>query len=269
MNAQHTKTDITVWVAMPTDGKRATLALALASLLQQRHALAGVLLYENGRDFGAERPEVMQLIKLLRARGVRVAVRYTCLPQEGFTRLRHEMLLECQHLGASHVLLMDDDALLDPDALGLLAGLAATQPSLGWASPLLLYPESYECRWGEEIDPQWQLILRHWTPKDGPEVLCNACHMAATTCLFIHLKRAMELGGFDFHAHLPDFAEDRFFTARFFGRFDTFVHRGARCHITSGMSNEGKRWRMPVNKLLLQEGLAVQLDPAVLARLRA
>jgi hypothetical protein len=257
-----------VWVAIPTDGTRGTLSLCLASLAIQERLPTGILICENGSRLSMEQDTVVQMIKFLRASGVQIVMHYCDLPREGFTKLRHHMLQACHSLRAEHVLLLDDDAMLTTLAFRKLIDVALEHPKFGWVSPVLLYPESLSRTWGAGLDFNWRMLLRRWSPDDGPEIVLDQCVMAATTCLLVHLERCLDLGGFDFYQFLPDFAEDRFFTARFFGRHQTIVHRGAECYVTSGMANEGKRWKMPVDKLLLREELAKQLHPSVLEHLR-
>jgi len=201
-----------VWAAIPTDGTRRTLSLSLASLAMQDRLPTGILIVENGSRLSMEQDIVVQMIKFLRASGVQIVMHYCELPKEGFTKLRHNMLQACHSLCAEYVLLLDDDAMLTPSGLHKMMAVALEHPNIGWVSPVLLYPESLSRTWSVGLDPNWQMLLRRWSPEDGPEIVLDECPMAATTCLLVHLERSLDLGGFDFYEFLPDFAEDRFFT---------------------------------------------------------
>lgn len=251
-----------LWIAIPTNGERGTLALALSSLLQQKVIPVGVILFENGEIFSSSQPIVVEMIKFLRAKGIKVIIEIWSLPSEGFTLLRHELLLSCERSGATHVLMMDDDAMLGTGALECLCSTASSSENFGWASPLLLYPESFS-RTTANLPAEWEPILTPFLGDENEQILVNICPMAATTCLLIDLKNSLQLGGFDFYEFLQDFGEDRFFTARFWGKYETIVHRGAVCFVTSGMKNEGRRWKIPANKLFLRKELLSQLHPRV------
>lgn len=252
-----------LWVAIPTNGERATIALALASILQQSLIPEGIIICENGRKLSTVQPAVVELIKFLREKGVKVVVEFRNLPDEGFTFLRHELLQSCEQKSSTHVLMMDDDAMLASGSLDLLCSVAMSREHFGWASPLLLYPESISSKKFAKFAPEWEPILIPFSGNSADEVLINVCPMAATTCLLVDLKNSMNIGGFNFWQYIKDFGEDRFFTARFWGKYDTVVHRGAVCYVTSGMECEGKNWRIPVNKLFLRDELIQQLHPRV------
>lgn len=252
-----------LWITIPTNGERITIAVALSSILLQKITPVGVIICENGEALASSQCVVREMIKFLRAKGVKIIIEFRLLPPEGFTLLRHELLLSCQKLGATHVLMLDDDAMLGAGALDSLCSIALSNNNFGWASPVLLYPESH-FELADTLPVEWEPILTSFKGDTSDEVLSNTCPMAATTCLLIDVENSLQLGGFDFYEYIRDFGEDRFFTARFWGKYETFVHRGAVCYVTSGMRNEGKKWKIPANKLFLREELLVQLDPRII-----
>jgi hypothetical protein len=80
----------------------------------------------------------------------------------------------------------------------------------------------------------------------------------------LDVEKSLKLGGFDFSEALKDFGEDRFFTAKFYGKHDTFVHKDALCYISHPMKEEGKNWKIPVNKLFLNPKLSCFLHDDIL-----
>ena len=252
-----------VWIFIPTNGKRKNLAISLMSLLYHLDFFDGVYIHENGVEHTSEDIVVHQMIAFLKAKGKTVLIEYSNLPVKSLTQLRQNFLLKARNLNIKYMLLLDDDAVLGKDCLENLVSTIKLTENFGWVSPVLIYPQSYYPEFENKIYDFWRFLL---VPKkvDEEEIIKNKCYMATTTCLLIDVDKSLKLGGFDFSKSLRDFGEDRFFTAKFYNKYDTYVHRGALCYVSHPMKEEGKNWKIPINKLFLNPELSVFLDKKIL-----
>lgn len=251
------------WIAIPTNGKRETAVLTLASLLHHLDYFQGVYIWENGINHASNNIIFHQIISFLKSLNKTIIIKYSNLPDNSFTKLRNQMLLQAKSDGVEKLLLLDDDVILGKDCLNNLLGTVQLSEKFGWASPLLLYPESNYHSFSNKIYDFWRYIL---IPKKENEesIVKNKCYMAGTTCLLIDVQNSLAVGGFDFHEELKDFGEDRFFTAKFFNKFDNFVNRDAIAFLTYPILNEGKNWKIPINRLLLSPNISKFLDKEVI-----
>lgn len=251
------------WIAIPTNGKRGTILLTLTSLLQQINYFQGIYIWENGIEHASNNLIFHQLIALLKSLNKSIVIKYSNLPNNSFTNLRHQILLQAKRDGVDNLLLLDDDVILGDNCLKKLLETSNMSEKFGWVSPILTYPETNYHSFSDKIYDFWKYILL--PKKEGEDtILKNKCYMAGTTCLLVNVENSIAIGGFDFYEELKDFGEDRFFTAKFFNKYDTFVNRDSIAFLTYPLSSEGKGWKIPINRLLLNPIIANSLDQEVI-----
>ncbi|MBY4897824.1 glycosyltransferase [Cupriavidus sp. AU9028] len=103
-----------VQILIPTRNRPAALAVTLAALIGQRFADFGVIVLDQSDGApGYDAPECQAVVRLLRARGHAVELDRN-LPRRGLAQQRHALL---QRADAPYVLFLDDDVILEPEAL--------------------------------------------------------------------------------------------------------------------------------------------------------
>jgi glycosyltransferase involved in cell wall biosynthesis len=109
-------------VLIPTFRREAALAVTLTSLLGQTFRDFRIVVsdQDDAADAAAAR-EVAAIVRVLRARGTRVALRKH-LPRRGMAEQR-QFLLDC--VRAPYALFLDDDVILEPDLLSRLVATLA------------------------------------------------------------------------------------------------------------------------------------------------
>jgi glycosyl transferase family 2 len=109
-------------VLVPTYGRHAALAVTLTSLLGQTFRGFRVIVSDQHESSpAADAPEVKAIVRVLRTRGVPVAV-HRHLPRRGMAEQR-QFLLDCAR--GRYALFLDDDVILEPDLVERLVGALA------------------------------------------------------------------------------------------------------------------------------------------------
>ena len=104
-------------VLVPTYGRHAALAVTLTSLLGQTFRDFRVVVSDQFEAAAAaDAPEVQAIVRVLRARGLPVAI-HRHLPRRGMAEQR-QFLLDCAR--GRQALFLDDDVILEPDLLARL-----------------------------------------------------------------------------------------------------------------------------------------------------
>ncbi|MGN6688631.1 MAG: glycosyltransferase [Actinomycetales bacterium] len=109
-----TRTDLEV--AIPTADRPACLAATLTSLAGQRVRPARVVVSDQGESPAAAEPAVVAALRLLEHLGVAVDL-HRHLPRRGLAEQRQHLV---EATSRRELLLLDDDVLLAPAALGLM-----------------------------------------------------------------------------------------------------------------------------------------------------
>jgi GT2 family glycosyltransferase len=106
-------------ILIPTYGRPAALAVTLTSLVGQTFRDFRVVVSDQGEAPALDAPEARAVVRVLRARGVPVAI-HRHVPPRGMAEQRQFLLDEAT---GAFALFLDDDVILEPD---LIARLVAT-----------------------------------------------------------------------------------------------------------------------------------------------
>ena len=97
-------------VLVPTRDRAAALAVTLSGLLAQEVTARLVLADQTPGRSAVDRPEIASLLTVMRRRGWDVEVLHRPEPGRGVTEQRAFLL---GHVRATHLLMLDDDVLLE------------------------------------------------------------------------------------------------------------------------------------------------------------
>lgn len=104
----------TVEVLIPSGGRKAGLAIVLASLFGQSYREFDLVVSDQGDDEEMlDSPEIQTIVRAFRYRGRRVRP-FRHLPRRGMAEHRHFLLSQSE---AEYVHFLDDDVLLEPEVL--------------------------------------------------------------------------------------------------------------------------------------------------------
>ncbi len=211
-------------VLIPTCERPAALATTLATLAAQTHRDFRVIVSDQSETSVFERGEVRAVIRWLAHRGVPVQ-EHRHLPKRGVAEQRH-FLLGCS--SAPHVLMLDDDVLLEPWVLSLLQRVLleqrcgfATNAFIGLSfkgdersheQPLELWhgPVRPE-RITPESDAWWRFKLHnaanlmHVQERLGATLESPILYKVAwaSGCVLFGRQELLDVGGFAFWQDLP------------------------------------------------------------------
>jgi GT2 family glycosyltransferase len=213
-------------VLIPTCGRAAALAVTLTSLCAQTLRDFRVVISDQteGGDSFAELP-VQAALRLLRLHGHAVET-WHHLPRRGLAEQRQFLLDRVQ---APYVLYLDDDVMLEPDAIALLER-AITEERCGFVGQAVIglsflddvrpHEQTIEF-WDSGVEPE---IVRPDTPAWERHRLHNAANLYHVQqrlcvsaehyrpyriawvggCVLYDAAKLRAIGGFGFWRHLPD-----------------------------------------------------------------
>jgi GT2 family glycosyltransferase len=220
------KSEPVIDVLLPTSGRTAELAVALAGLAAQDDPPFRLTVSDQSDDHAmAEAPAVQAMLRVLTAQGRDVRV-LQHLPRRGIAEHRAFLLAQAT---APYVLFLDDDVWLEP---GLIATLHTAIEDLGCG---LVGASAQGLSFLDDERPQEQEPFATWSGRVEPERLrpdspgterwtlhnaANLTHIAARTdlpesgwvpyrvawlaaCVLYRRSALEEVGGFDFWRDLP------------------------------------------------------------------
>ena len=211
-------------VLIPTFERPAALAVTLTSLFAQTLALRIVVSDQGERCEAAAAPEVLAVMRVLRARGHDVEV-HRHLPRRGLAEQRHFLVEQAR---APYALFLDDDVIVEPDLVERMVR-AIREHGCGFVGSAL-----HGMSFVQDVRPHQQAI-EFWDGRvqperiepDGPEWARHHLHNAANLwhvqqrlgiasgrqrvyriawvggCVLFDAAKLRECGGFSFWRELP------------------------------------------------------------------
>jgi len=216
---------VEVDVLVPTCDRPAALAVTLTALFAQTLRPTRLVVSDQGqRDDATTAPEVAAVLRMLRARGVAVAL-HRHLPRRGLAEQRHFLLGEAR---APYVLFLDDDVVLEPDLLERLLGVIREErcgfvgsAAIGLGAIDEVRPQEQRIEfWDGPVEPekvapgspQWMrhhlhsgANLYHVQTRLGLDAPRQRLYRVAWIggCVLFDTEKLRAAGGFDFWRDLP------------------------------------------------------------------
>jgi GT2 family glycosyltransferase len=107
------------------------------------------------------------------------------------------------------LLLLNSDALIQPEAIACLLNVFRTQPDAGLVGARLLYPDGRLQEAGADVLPDGRTVRRGWRQRESPVLhhRIEEVDYCSAACVLIPRRLFLDVGGFD-ELYLPGYYED-------------------------------------------------------------